>query len=279
MANTLFIGKVYHRFDQLPSTNDHAAELIAKSTPPEGTVIRAASQTAGRGQFGSRWESAAGKNLTLSVILYPDWLEAGAQFHLSMATALALHDTVYSIVQNLPDESLLKAGEPSTVYRLPSTVHRPPSTVKIKWPNDLYLGDRKAAGILIQNSLSGAHLQSSILGIGLNVNQTEFDPSLPNPGSLASAYGRLFDLETVADTLLEYLERRYLQLKAGQRQEIRADYEDRLYRLDTPAQFARKDGSVFAGTVRGVGTDGRLRVEKESGETDIFDLKEIRFLQ
>ncbi|MCB0573965.1 MAG: biotin--[acetyl-CoA-carboxylase] ligase, partial [Saprospiraceae bacterium] len=183
MANTLFIGKVYHRFDQLPSTNDHAAELIAKSTPPEGTVIRAASQTAGRGQFGSRWESAAGKNLTLSVILYPDWLEAGAQFHLSMATALALHDTVYSIVQNLPDESLLKAGEPSTVYRLPSTVHRPPSTVKIKWPNDLYLGDRKAAGILIQNSLSGAHLQSSILGIGLNVNQPEFDPSLPNPGS------------------------------------------------------------------------------------------------
>ncbi|MCB0545078.1 MAG: hypothetical protein KDC70_16240, partial [Saprospiraceae bacterium] len=155
----------------------------------------------------------------------------------------------------------------------------PPSTVKIKWPNDLYLGDRKAAGILIQNSLSGAHLQSSILGIGLNVNQTEFDPSLPNPGSLASAYGRLFDLETVADTLLEYLERRYLQLKAGQRQEISADYGDRLYRLDTPAQFARKDGSVFAGTVRGVGTDGRLRVEKESGETDIFDLKEIRFLQ
>ncbi|MCB0545397.1 MAG: hypothetical protein KDC70_17850, partial [Saprospiraceae bacterium] len=129
MANTLFIGKVYHRFDQLPSTNDHAAELIAKSTPPEGTVIRAASQTAGRGQFGSRWESAAGKNLTLSVILYPDWLEAGAQFHLSMATALALHDTVYSIVQNLPDESLLKTGEPSPVPRPPLTVRRLPSTV------------------------------------------------------------------------------------------------------------------------------------------------------
>lgn len=85
MTNTLFIGKVYHRFDQLPSTNDWAAELLAKSKPPEGTVVRADSQSAGRGQFGSRWESVAGKNLTISIILYPRWLEVSAQFYLSLS--------------------------------------------------------------------------------------------------------------------------------------------------------------------------------------------------
>ena len=92
MANTLFIGKVYYRFDELPSTNDRAAELIAKSKPPEGMVVRADSQSAGRGQFGSRWESDSGKNLTFSVILYPTWLDVSAQFYLSMAIALGVHD-------------------------------------------------------------------------------------------------------------------------------------------------------------------------------------------
>ena len=257
MPNTLFTGKVYHRFDELPSTNDYAAELIAKSTPPEGTVVRADSQSAGRGQFGSRWESAAGKNLTLSVIFYPDWLETGAQFCLGMAVALALHDTV---------------------SRPPSPVPRPPSPVKIKWPNDLYLGDRKAGGVLIQNALSGRFLQSSVVGIGLNVNQLEFDPSIPNPTSLALAFGRSFDPEDLSDRLLECLEQRYLQLKAGRRAELKAGYERHLYRSGVPARYARAGGPEFTGTIRGVDPDGRLRVENESGREEIFDLKQIRFV-
>ena len=256
MKNTLFTGKVYHRFDELPSTNDYAAELIAKSTPPEGTVVRAATQTAGRGQYGSRWESTPGLNLLLSVIYHPSWLETGAQFYLSMAVALSLHDTV---------------------HRLSSTVHPPSSTVKIKWPNDLYLGDRKAGGILIQNTLSGPFLQSSVVGIGLNVNQSEFDASLPNPTSLALAFGRNFDLELVSDKLLECLEQRYLQLKSGRREAIKGEYERHLYLLNVPAQFARADGSVFTGTIRGVGTDGLLRLEHETGAEEAFDLKKIRF--
>ncbi len=257
MPNTLFTGKVYHRFDELKSTNDYAAELIAKSTPPEGTVVRADSQSAGRGQFGSRWESAAGKNLTFSIIFYPNWLEIGAGFYLGMAIALALRDTV---------------------HRLPPPVSRPPSTVKIKWPNDLYLGDRKAGGILIQNALSGQFLQSSVVGIGLNVNQLEFDPSIPNPTSLALAFGHNFDLEALSDTLLECLEQRYLQLKAGHRTELKAEYEGYLYRSGVPSRYARADGSEFTGTIRGVGVDGRLRVENESGREEVFDLKEIRFI-
>lgn len=252
MTNTLFIGKVYHHFDELASTNDWAAELLAKSKPPEGTVVRADKQSAGRGQFDSRWESAAGQNLTLSVILYPDWLEAHAQFYLSMAVALALRDLVNSL----------------------STI--PSSTVK--WPNDLYLGNRKAAGVLIQNALSGQHLQSSIVGIGLNINQLEFDPTLPNPTSLALFFGKKFDLDDVAERLFECLEQRYLQLKSGQRAAIKAGYEQALFRLGISSRFIRvADDSEFTGVVRGVTEAGRLIVETDFGE-ETFGVKELGFV-
>ncbi|MBV6438488.1 MAG: biotin--[acetyl-CoA-carboxylase] ligase [Haliscomenobacteraceae bacterium CHB4] len=257
MTNTLFIGKVYHRFDELTSTNDWAAELLAKSKPPEGTVVRADSQSAGRGQFGSRWESAAGQNLTLSVVLYPVWLEAQAQFYLSMAVALSLHDLA---------EALSAQSE----------IRNPPSA--IKWPNDLYLGNRKTAGILIQNTLSGQYLQSSIVGIGLNVNQLEFDASLPNPTSLALYCRKEFDLDEVAERLFGCLERRYMQLKSGQRTAIREEYERSLYRIGEAASFVRTaDGAEFSGVIRGVTEAGRLRVETEGGE-ETFEVKEVQMV-
>ena len=279
MPNTLFTGKVYHRFDELPSTNDYAAELIAKSTPPEGTVVRADSQSAGRGQFGSRWESAAGKNLTFSIILYPDWLETGAQFYLGMAVALALRDAVVTAEGGMGGSA--SASRPSNENSQPTTssgVHRSSSAVKIKWPNDLYIGDRKAGGILVQNTLSGRFLQSSVVGIGLNINQLEFGSSLPNPTSLALAFGCSFDPDDLSDRLLECLEQRYLQLKAGRRAELKAGYERHLYRSGVPARYARAGGPEFTGTIRGVDADGRLRVENESGREEIFDLKQVRFV-
>jgi len=267
MTNTLFIGKVYRRFDELPSTNDWAAELLAKSKPPEGTVVRADSQSAGRGQFGSRWESADGQNLTLSVILYPDWLEAHAQFYLSMAVALALRDMVHGARYTVHEEK---------TDATPYTVHRAPCTVK--WPNDLYLGNRKAAGILIQNALSGQYLQSSVVGIGLNVNQIEFDPALPNPTSLALFFGKKFDLDEVAGRLFECLERRYLQLKSGHRAAIKAEYEQSLFRIGLSSNFIRtNDNSEFKGIIQGVTDAGRLRVETELGE-ETFEVKEIKFV-
>ena len=119
MTNTLFTGKVYYRFDELPSTNDYARDLLAKSRPSEGTVVRAASQSAGRGQFGSSWVAEPDANLTLSVILYPNWLKITDQFRLSEAVALAVRDTV----------SITVDGGRWTVDGALHTVHRPPSTV------------------------------------------------------------------------------------------------------------------------------------------------------
>ena len=263
MSNTLFVGKVYYRFDELPSTNDWAAEIIAlrssegqtspaKTKPPEGTVVRAANQTAGRGQLGSQWHSSAGKNLLLSVIFYPTWLEARAQFYLSMAVALALQDL---------GESML-----------------PPESVAVKWPNDLYLGGKKAAGILIQNALSGSNLQSSIVGIGLNVNQLDFPDSLNNATSLGLVTGQLQDLDTLAARLFECLERRYLQLKAGNRTRIKAEYEAKLWRNGENTRFVRHaDGLEFEGMILGVSERGMLRIETGAGVEE-FEVKSVGFV-
>ncbi|MEQ1745806.1 MAG: biotin--[acetyl-CoA-carboxylase] ligase [Saprospiraceae bacterium] len=262
MANALFIGKVYHRFDDIPSTNDYARELLAKSKPPEGTVIRAATQSAGRGQYGSRWLSAPGQNLLLSIILYPTWLAATGQFRLSEAVALALLDTVGGQPHNevgRAQGSPLRDGFPT-----------------IKWPNDIYLGDRKTAGILIQNNVAGQFLQSSVVGIGLNANQTAFPPDAPKATSLALEKGATFDLDALAEKLFVCLEQRYLQLKNGQTSALRAEYHRYLYGLGETRAFARADGSRFIGTIQRVADDGRLLVHTEAGE-EAFGLKEIVF--
>lgn len=256
MTNNLFVGNVYYRFDELPSTNDWASEFIAKSKPPEGMAVRADTQTAGRGQFGSRWLSPPQQNLLVSVVFYPDWLPVDEQFYLSMAAALALHDTVSDFI---PSE---KSTAPAC---------------SVKWPNDLYLADRKVAGMLIQNSLSGRHLQSAIVGIGLNINQLDFDPALPNPGSMASTLGRIFHLDEVMYRLFEHLEQRYLQLKSGQKAAIKSAYEARIYRKDLPTFFERLDDqSRFEGIIRGVAENGLLLVEADGLQT--FDLKALRIV-
>lgn len=258
MPNTLFVGKVYRRFDQLPSTNDYAVQLLANpelwypdgnAKIPEGAVIQADFQSAGKGQYGSSWQSAGGENLLLSVILYPDWLAAHEQFYLGMAVALAL----------IPPMS------------------NPTLSIRLKWPNDLYINDKKCAGILIQNAIAGKNIQYSIVGIGMNVNQTVFDPALPNPTSLALAYGHPFDRQEIADRLLERLERRYLQLRAGHQARIKKEYTEHLYRLNEPATFRRvADQMLFEGVIRDVSDSGRLLLETARG-IESFELKEITF--
>jgi BirA family biotin operon repressor/biotin-[acetyl-CoA-carboxylase] ligase len=251
MPNTLFTGKVSLYFEEIPSTNDFARQWIASggdfptanNRPPEGAVVRAASQSAGRGQFGSAWESAAGQNLTFSVIYYPLWLAPDRQFDLSRAVALACM---------LEDHW------------------------QIKWPNDIYIAGKKAGGILIENQLQGGNIAASIIGIGLNVNQTHFPDSLPNANSMALSTGRAFDLESVFDRLLEQLEQRYLDLRAGRTAPLHADYLQRLFRLNQPADFRLPDGTLLHGCIRDVAEDGRLLLETATG-TASFAVKEIAF--
>ena len=245
MANTLFIGKVYLRFDELPSTNDYARELIAKSKPPGGTVVRADSQSAGRGQFGSTWHSAAGQNLTLSLVLYPKWLSAGAAFQLSKAIALAICDTVRQLTG--------KAGQ-----------------VQVKWPNDVYLDRRKVAGILIQNTLHKSIVQSVVVGIGLNINQVDFPETLSKAGSLALSCKREFDLDAVMNELFVQVEKRYLQLKNKQSAALATEYLDALLGYRQKLKYREPGGPEFYGRILDVKDDGQLILQTEAGVRQYF---------
>lgn len=235
-----------YRFDILPSTNDEA-------TAPqyvEGDIILAQCQTAGRGQRGHTWESREGENLTFSLLLEPQFLSPSEQFLISECVALGVCD------------ALLHYG----------------IEAQIKWTNDIYIGDRKLAGILIEHKLQGSALARTVAGIGLNVNQKAFSDDLPNPISMAQATGREFDREQVLQTVATSLMARYEQLREGGAKELQADYHQRLYRLGQEHCYALPDGSRFRGIIRGVEPTGALRIENERGELLSFLFKEVEFV-
>ena len=235
-----------YRFDILTSTNDEACGSQYK----QGDVIVAESQTAGRGQRGHVWESSKGQNLTLSAILEPTFLPPTEQFLLSEVIALAVADTLAS-------------------YYIKT---------KIKWTNDIYVGDKKIAGILIEHKLQGNTIGRTIAGIGLNVNQTSFSADLPNPTSMAIEQTAEFERDEVLERLQECIMRRYKQLQNGERATLQSDYHTMLYRLDEEHLYALADGSTFFGTIRGVEPTGALKVEMQNGDLRTFMFKEIEFL-
>ncbi|MBQ5923500.1 MAG: biotin--[Alistipes sp.] len=213
-----------YRFDTLGSSNDEAC----KPQYVEGDIILAQCQTAGRGQRGHTWESREGENLTLSLLLEPQFLPPSEQFLISECVALGVCDV------------LLHYG----------------IEAQIKWTNDIYIGDRKLAGILIEHKLQGSALARTVAGIGLNVNQKAFSDDLPNPISMAQATGREFDREQVLQTVATSLMARYEQLRDGGAVELQTDYHQRLYRLGQEHCYALPDGSRFRGIIRGVEPTG-----------------------
>ena len=235
-----------YRFDTLGSSNDEAC----KPQYVEGDIILAQCQTAGRGQRGHTWESREGENLTFSLLLEPLFLPPSEQFLISEYVALGVCDALlhYDI------------------------------EAQIKWTNDIYIGDRKLAGILIEHKLQGSALARTVAGIGLNVNQKAFSDDLPNPISMAQATGREFDREEVLQTVATSLMARYEQLREGGAKELQADYHQRLYRLGQEHCYALPDGSRFRGIIRGVEPTGALRIENERGELLSFLFKEVEFV-
>lgn len=235
-----------YRFDTLGSSNDEAC----KPQYVEGDIILAQRQTAGRGKRGHTWESREGENLTFSLLLEPLFLSPSEQFLISECVALGVCD------------ALLHYG----------------IEAQIKWTNDIYIGDRKLAGILIEHKLQGSALARTVAGIGLNVNQKAFSDDLPNPISMAQATGREFDREEVLQTVATSLMARYEQLREGGAKELQADYHQRLYRLGQEHCYALPDGSRFRGIIRGVEPTGALRIENERGELLSFLFKEVEFV-
>ncbi len=225
--------------------------MVAEQSLAEGDLVITDAQTKGRGQRGNTWEAAPGQNLTFSLVLTPTFLAADQQFMLNMVASLAVADTATHFT-NLP--------------------------VEVKWPNDVYCQDHKIAGILIENTLVGRQIRSSVVGIGLNVNQAHF--SLPLPASLRTLTGHFFALPEVLEVLLGHLERYYGQLARGETSSLQADYLARLYARGlwrTFTDLRTGQGQPLVGQIENVAADGRLIVRTEQGGTELFQFKELVF--
>lgn len=257
---TLFTGQNCIYLNVTDSTNSYAITLLRDGKLVEGTVVYTFHQQKGRGQRGNTWESEPNKNGAFSYVLYPSFLQVGEQFLLNKMAALAVADLLAEFLSDTD-----KPAQPTGGMQ----------EIKIKWPNDVYVGAQKIAGILIENTLRESNIQHSVVGIGINVNQLVFTNGL-NATSLALLAKKEFVLEQVLEKLSAYLEARYLQLKNNIKG-LDAPYLQRLYRLNIWANYSM-NGEVTEAKIIGVADNGKLKVELKSGKIAEFDIKEIVFL-
>lgn len=235
---------------QTPSTNTLMAQMDSQSPLPHATIVRALVQTAGRGQRGNSWESEPGQNLTFSMLLRPAGVDAAAQFFISEAVALGVADTIAELLADCPE-----AGE-----------------VAVKWPNDIYVADRKICGILIENTLTGRTIDRSIAGIGLNVNQQLFVSDAPNPVSLTQITGRRHELRPLLETIGAAIEANIAAPPA----QIHGRYLARLWRREGmhPYTIAATGARVMA-RIAGIEPTGRIILAHSDGTTAPYAFKEI----
>ena len=246
----LFVGQNLITIKELDSTNTFLKNTLSNSKPlPEGTVIMAESQYAGRGQQQNKWNSEAGKNLTFSILLNPTFLAIASQFDLTRVVSLGVHSALESL---LGDQ------------------------LKIKWPNDIYYTDKKLGGILIENLLQGSQIKQSVIGIGLNINQEVFPDWVPNPVSVKQILQQDYDLRTLLSEICSHIEGYYLNLKAGKVEFIRESYLSRLYWMNETKNFKMPEG-IFSGTIKTVRNNGLLVIDNNGTEME-FNFKEIEFL-
>lgn len=242
--------------EETDSTNNWIAQNEKNLTAP--VVVRCHTQRAGRGQRGNSWESEPGKNFTGSVLLKPESFPASRQFLLSEAVALAVKDTL--------EEYGIKA--------------------KVKWPNDIYVGNKKICGILVEHVVTGCNITRTIAGIGVNVNQECFYSDAPNPTSMVIETGRIYNLEEVSEKLGENIGRRVGipdTLADGisvNPESLHSEFTASLWRND--GQFHpfidKKRGETILARIENVGFDGMLTVTTDSGEKREFAFKEIEFV-
>lgn len=238
-------------FEELNSTNVYLYDKMSEKHDISDMVVVASHQTEGRGMDKNRWESEAGKNLLLSMALEVDFLDAENQFKISQAVSVA-------IVETLKSECGL-------------------SDFSIKWPNDIYFGDKKLAGMLIQNTIEGKKMGVTIIGIGLNVNQTSFSDELPNPISLKIISGLDYDLENLLNRLTINIKDAVesLRSEAG-REEIDRKYIEKSYRYRQWADYFYQN-QIKSLIINGFDKYGRLLLQDKEGNEIVCDIKELRF--
>ena len=228
--------------DETDSTNHWLSKKRTGGQSP--CVVVAEYQTAGRGCGTNKWESERGANLLYSMMIHPTNVPANKQFAVSMAVANSIAKTISKHVKS----------------------------VSVKWPNDIYVGDKKLCGILIENKLQGGVIKDSIIGVGLNVNQLRFVSDAPNPISLANLTGHLFDREELLQELLEAFDAELADLEG-----VRARYLSQLYRRKGFHRYRDAWSESYAEIVT-VEDDGHLVLRNVDGYTHRYAFKEVQFI-
>ncbi len=239
--------------DTIDSTNK---EILRRSDDlTDFTILAAEYQSEGRGQKGTSWESAKGTNLTFSLLLKPDMIKAENQFIISQIAAVG----VYEYLKNKGVDA------------------------KIKWPNDIYVDDKKIAGILIENAIEGDSLSESVVGIGLNINQDKFESNAPNPVSLKKITGIEYDLKEELEKLAFFLYDLYIPFKnfswGSISEKISTMYHRNLYRYEELHKFQETpSGEIFEGRIIGTDKNACLQIEKLDGSVVSYAFKEVKYI-
>ncbi|MDR1814434.1 MAG: biotin--[acetyl-CoA-carboxylase] ligase [Tannerella sp.] len=230
------------------STNRYLQSVAANEVLPSGSIVIAGYQTSGRGQTGNSWESERGKNLLFSVLLRPAEIPANKSFVISEAAALSVKYTLDKYVAD----------------------------ITVKWPNDIYFKDSKIAGILIENVINQGKISQSVIGFGININQTEFNAGIYNPLSLSMISGVEYDIEVIFNEFREKFAVLSEMLADGQFEIIHQKYINSLYRKEGFHRFSDA-GGVFDAEIFDIEPSGHLVLHREDGTLSRYAFKEIKF--
>ena len=233
--------------DTVDSTNNYAMARVQAGMASHGMAWLAHEQTAGKGQRGKGWETQPGKNIAMSIVFQPEFLDARQQFYLSATIALVCFEFFSGY-----------AGDET----------------KIKWPNDLFWRDRKAGGVLIENVFHGKKWKWAIVGIGININQVNFGKAVKNPVSLKQITGKEFDTVALAKELYALLMKKIPELSVKSFDKILEDYNTHLYKLNKNV-LLKKEGSIFETVIKAVSAEGKLLTVDEADRE--FDFGEVEW--
>ena len=253
--------KIY--LQEIHSTNTFLLDALSKGEEfKDETMVYTTNQTAGRGQIGNSWEAEKDKNIAFSILLKPAFLAIREQFLLSEITSIAIVEALSEIIAEITD------AEGFTTKKC-----------CIKWPNDIYVGDDKIGGILIENSLQGSTMKYSVVGVGVNINQTHWIGNAPNPTSLKLVLGRELKPLEVLDKMIEKFSHYYNLLKERHKDEIHTRYLSLLYRNEGFHQYQDvATEKVFSARIISVEPSGFLHLEDMEGKTYSYMFKEVKFV-
>ena len=238
------------KLDATDSTNTYLKNLARRSELDDFATVVTHEQSKGKGQMGASWEAEPGKNLTFSTLKKLSNLSVTNGFLLNICASLAVSNALKQ-------------------FSIPN--------LHVKWPNDILSGNTKICGILVENILFGNQIKTSIIGVGLNVNQTTFH-TVSNATSMKLLLGHAFNLDEVRNVIIEELKNLFSLVEEKKFDSLRNTYEQQLFRKDKASTFKNVKGDLFMGFIKGISTEGRLLIELEDAVLKEFDLKQIQLL-